>query len=298
MRPAFRRALFVSGVLVACASVSAARLDRAGEILAQAREAIGGEARLRAVTSLSLKASERRTGSSVYVTRAGAARMDNRETQSDVEIQIALPARYVLTRTWPGSVGQHFSGILGDRLIGETSSMGETTPDRFIGGPDLVARVATQRVRELLRYMLAWLLMAPDQYNVQFSDAGEADAANGRADVLDAKGAYDFAARLFFDKQTHHLLMLNYQEPPRQASAAAAPAPPTRPPEKGEPLFRSIEAPPTSWGNMQIRLADYRPVDGIMLPHHMTIDEGSVREWRVSRFEVNPALNWKRFERR
>jgi hypothetical protein len=298
MRPAIRRALFVSGVLVAWASVPAARPDRAGEILAQARQAIGGEARLKAVTSLSLKASERRTSRLVYVTPAGAERLDNREMQSDVEIQIALPDRYVLTRTPVGGVGQHFSGILGGRLIAEISSMGEITPTLFIGGPDFVAQVATRRVRELLRYVLAWLLMAPDQYNVQFSDAGEADTANGRANVLDAKGAYDFAARLFFDKQTHHLLMLNYQEPPRQAPAADAPAPQTRPPEKDEPLFRSIEGPPTSSRNRQIRLADHRPVDGIMLPYHMTIDEGSVQEWRVSRFKVNPALNWKRFQRR
>jgi hypothetical protein len=296
MRPAIRRALFVSGVLVAFASVPAARQDRAGEILAQAREAIGGEARLRGVTSLWVKASERRTGSSVYVTRAGAARMDNREVQSDVEIQIALPDKFILARTPVGSTSQHFSGILGGRLIAEASSMGATTPTLFIGGPDLVARVATQRVREFLRFTLAWLLMAPDQYDLQFSDAGEADIANGRADVLDAKGAYDFAARLFFDKQTHHLLRLEYWEGPlRQTRAAAAPASPTRPPEKDEPLFRSIEA-PTS--NMQIRLADFRSVDGIMLPHQMTIDAGSVQEWRVSRFKVNPALNWKRFERR
>jgi hypothetical protein len=298
MGPAFRRALFVSAVVVACASVPEARPDRAGDILAQAREAIGGEARLRAVTSLSLKASERRTGSSVYVTRAGAARMDNREMQSDVEIQIALPDKFILARTPVGSTSQHFSGILGGRLIAEASSMGGTTPTLFIGGPDLVARVATQRVREFLRFTLAWLLMAPDQYSVQFSDAGEADTANGRADVLDAKGAYDFAARLFFDKQTHRLLMLEYREPPRAAPAADADAPQTRPPDKGEPLFRSIEAPPTRPGNMQIRLADHRPVDGIMLPHQMTIDAGSVQEWRISRFKVNPALNWKRFERR
>jgi len=298
MRPAIRRALFVAAVIVACGWVPAARPDRAGEILAQAREAIGGEARLRGVTSLWVKASERRMGSVVRVTPAGETRADNREMRSDIEIQIALPVRYVLTRTPAGRTSRFSVGILGDRLISESSSMGQTTPTVFVGGPDVVARVATARLREFLRYVLAWLLMAPDQYNVQFSDAGEADTANGRADVLDAKGAYDFAARLVFDKQTHHLLMLDYQEPPRQTPAAAVPASPARPPEKGEPLFRSIEAPRASPRNGQIRLADYRPVDGITLPHHMTLDEVSLQEWRVSRFKVNPALNWRRFERR
>jgi hypothetical protein len=44
-----------------------------------------------------------------------------------------------------------------------------------------------------------------------------------------------------------------------------------------------------------IRFADYRPVDGILLPHRLTIDTGPVEEWEISSFKVNPTIDAKRF---
>ena len=51
-------------------------------------------------------------------------------------------------------------------------------------------------------------------YPLTFSYAGEAEAPEGKADVVDIKGPANFAARLFVNSQTHMPLMLSWTTPP------------------------------------------------------------------------------------
>ena len=73
-----------------------------------------------------------------------------------------------------------------------------------------------------------------------FTYVGKAESPDGEADVLDAKGEGNFAARLFVDAKTHLPVMLTYQDRERnfrdQPSAAqgrrdrrAVPRPPRAP---------------------------------------------------------------------
>jgi hypothetical protein len=161
----------------------------------------------------------------------------------------------------------------------------------------MLERATGGRKREFVRYITALLLMPPEQYHVVFSDGGEAEVENGRADVLDASGDCDFNARLFFDKTTHRLLALGFQEPPPLGGVkrpATAPAPTTG---TDAPLLKTLEGPSSEYGNMHMRLADYRAVDGILLPFRIRTEAGRIDDWRVSKIAVNPPLKPKLFER-
>ena len=72
---------------------------------------------------------------------------------------------------------------------------------------------------------------------MDFTYGGEAQSPDGKADVVDVKGASNFAAKLFLDKQTHRPLMLAYRgASPRmivQTQRMQGP-PPAGPPEHAE----------------------------------------------------------------
>ena len=92
---------------------------------------------------------------------------------------------------------------------------------------------------DMARTVLALLLTPPAAVPIEFSYAGEAEAADGRADVIDAKGPGSFAVRLFLDKATHRPLMLAYKgvAPQMRIMTQRGGAPPAGTPDEkhGEP---------------------------------------------------------------
>ncbi len=283
------RALAAVALVVAFCGLALARQDRAQEVLARAREAIGGQGRLAAVTSLSVKASSVMT---VPVIING--RPTTQRTKADLEIQILLPDKFLITRH--GSLVNQVGGVNGTRLILER----RPGVQMVFGGGDAIARMTAARQRELLRYLVGWLLLAPERSGVQFSDGGVARPEGEELNIVEAKGANDFAARLFFDAQSH-LVMMTYQTSP--ASAPPTPIPEAKSADAEQPVFKSLEgpAPPrtTPPRETRLRLADYHADDGILFPHRMTFETGEqVMEWEIKQFKVNPPLDPKRFEPR
>ena len=63
-------------------------------------------------------------------------------------------------------------------------------------------------------------------YPLSFGHAGQAEAPEGKADVLDVKGAGNFTARLFIDSKTHLPLMLSWTTPPNLVPVVAGQKPP------------------------------------------------------------------------
>lgn len=290
-----RRLRLVSGLSVALFFASSAVLfpqqDRAAEILARARELIGGEARLKAVQSISVSASASLQSASRLLARGGVViPLNHTESSYPVSIEIVLPDRFLVDRDRHGRE----DGFNGSELI--TRSHGapnEVEGDRRIGTGFLQ--------RDFLRYMLVWLLEVPDQFNVRFSDGGTAEVDGTPVDMVYATGTPEFSVRLFFDEQGR-LLALNDCQPPvaglrSQADAAGQAAAKSPPP----PLFRSLEPAPTEGtGGVHMRLADYRVDDGISFPHRVTAVTDGYRheEWRIKRFKVNPKINPKDFDPR
>ena len=263
--------------------------DRAAETMEAARSALGGP-RLEALTSLSAEGAFRRL-------------LGEREMEGELVVEIALPGRIrrtehtgfargtAFTRTtgldgatfWSDSANR--DGALSERLGGA----GRTPPsdadrERFF------ALQERQLRRELDRYLLVLLLRttSPPKY------AGTADSPDGRADVIEVAGHDGAPLRLFVDRQTHLPLMLAYRDVmPLIIRRGARPA--RRDPEQTREMME--DAPREA--AMELRLEDYRDVDGIKLPHRLTRTAGGapVEEWTIERFTVNPKFKPETFQK-
>ncbi len=274
-----RNILLALALLLATTVVPAARQDRAPEILALARQAIGGETRLNAVTSLSIKGSSQ-------------SDLDGmRRLSATLEIDLVPPTRFVIIRDWPAAFLQQVGGFNGTALLEQVRNAG-VWRDTPLGDARTDGRALAVRHREVVRYLLAWLLTVPARYQVVFRDAGEEEVAKSRADVIEATGAYEFAARLFFDRKTRRLLMITYRETP---SARTAPGPPIAP-ATGQPLFTGLEMPDAK-ADVKMTLADYRSDGaGISTPHKVKFEIESLSEdWDISRVTLNETLDPAKF---
>jgi hypothetical protein len=139
---------------------------------------------------------------------------------------------------------------------------------------------------------VAFLLTPPASMPLEFADGGEAESPDGKADVVNVKGPGSFAARLFFDKSSHRPLMLSYQGvAPRMVVQTMRGGPP---PDAAAAQGHGNEAAAAQPQAVDILmfLDDYRPVDGVMFPHHVSrsVDGKTTEEWTFKTIKVNPAF--------
>lgn len=272
---------------------------RAQELLSEARNTLGGEAKLKAVLSLSCSGKFRR------IIAPNAPEMDG-----DFEMEFLLPDKYKRTDNMAmlGGAAQITigTGFNGDQLLEERNSSGGGGMVMVRRGGDdeksksmRLAAVKTEAARTLL----VLLLTPPESAQVQFSYAGEAESPDGKADVIEARGANNFAARLFLDKKTHQPLMLAYRAvvPKMMVNTVQAHSH-----TEAEKMSKDLEKQAQeemakgqkNESEIQIFLTDYRQVDGILLPHKITRQvNGEVNEeMEFSKFKINPSLKVERFQ--
>lgn len=201
----------------------------AAAILAQAREALGGEKRLSAVKSF---------------TATGRTRQVRGDNLVPIEFEIAceLPDKYVRKDEIPAQEsGPTSTGFNADELIqlpvptmptqppqaaGVRSPGGEGvgrgaapagqpgTPAQGAGAGQMEAmrnaRVAAVK-QDFVRLTLGMFASSFSSYPLTFTYVGQAEAPQGSADVLDVKGPANFLARLFINSQTHLPIMVSWQ---------------------------------------------------------------------------------------
>jgi hypothetical protein len=160
-------------------------------------------------------------------------------------------------------------------------------------------------------------------FPLTFGYAGQAEAPEGKADVLDVKGPQNFAARLFIDNKTHLPLMLSWQTPPNLVPVAPGqPPPPNLPP--GAVTFDAPGPPPGPTATPEERTkyqqdvqaarakamasakptenriyyADYRDVDGMKFPFRIrrAVGASTTEETTFDRFRINPKIDPRKFE--
>ena len=273
---------------------------RAQELLAQARNAIGGDAKVRAVQSLAVAGTFR---------RVLGPQMP--ESSGDFEMEVLLPEKYKRTENMSlmGGAAQvtRIDGFNGEQAFYDTSSSGGMVMIRRPGDNDPNRQTAQLRSMkaDVARNLITWLLFVPDSYQIEFAYAGEAESPEGKADVLDVKGANGFAAKLFLDKQSHKPLMLSYRAVlPRMVMRAGGEAGSR---EDAENRLKEIEKEAhaeaakmaAQESEIQLFLSDYRSVDGIQLPHRISRSvNGEVNEeWEVKKFKINPPLKAEKFKK-
>jgi hypothetical protein len=270
----------ISTLMMTLASLAAQMTGdaRALAIIEQARAALGAD-KLAQVQGLSAAGTFQRE-------------VGDRRMSGELTIDLQLPDKMLRTESM-SPMGDAtivtLVGVNGEQLLRNTRTIG--------GGPNMIVRMAApagadgeaQALRnqraEMARLALAFLLVPPPAMPLDLTYGGEAEADEGKADIIDAKGPGSFAVRLFLDKKTHRPLMLSYRgAAPRmimQRVDAPPPGTPAQPP-----------SPPPQIANVTVYLDDYKSVEGVTLPHRMVraIDGVTSEEWTFKDVKVNPSF--------
>jgi hypothetical protein len=260
----------------------------ATRVMADARLAIGGDAKLNAIKTF------------VVTGRTRQVRGDNL-VPIEFEIQAELPDKFARRDEFPAQdAGPTVTGFNGERYV--QSPAPQPPPARPGGPPPPTAQQLEAAARAQLgaakqdfaRLVLGLFAASYPSYPLTFAYVGQAEAPQGRADVIDAKGANDFVARLFIDNKTHLPIMLSWQarQPPARGRGPAG-APPPGPPPAGAPAG----GPPPPVEN-RLYFAEYRSFDGLQLPTRVrrAVAGDTTEETTFDRFRINGRVDPRRFE--
>jgi hypothetical protein len=235
------------------AQAPAAPVRDAGPILAAARQALGGDKKLTAVKTF---------------TAAGRTKQVRGENLVPIEFEIfvELPDKYVRKDEVPAQeTGVTAAGFNGDDLLQDPPpppppSTATPPAGASPSGPPRnpsAARVTALK-QDFARLTLGMFATSFSAYPLTFAYVGEAEAPQGKADVVDAKGPNNFTLRLFIAKDTHLPIMVSWQPPAQPAGrgrpggpgAPAAPGPPAAPgapgAARGAPAPGAAQAPSTA----------------------------------------------------
>ena len=265
MRVVGQCAVLVLVTAGALSAVQAPAVDPAA-ILAAARDAMGGEKRLSAVKTF------------VATGRTQQVRGDNL-VPIEFEISCELPDKYIRKDEIPAQEsGPTTIGFNGDDLIQLPPA---AAPVARAGGPppptpaqldaQRRARAVTAK-QDFVRLTLGMFAGSFSAYPLTFTYVGQAEAPQGKADVLEAKGPANFTVRLFVYRETHLPIMVSWSGAPGRGGA---------PPVENRIYF-----------------ADYRDVDGMKFPFRLRRAVGSdtVEETTFDRFRINAKIDPKKFE--
>jgi hypothetical protein len=253
------------------------------QLIAQARAALGGDKNLNTVQGL--------TAAGTYQREMG-----DRQLSGEITIDLLLPDKMLRTesaRPMGDATIEMLQGVNGDQVLRHSRTIGGG-PGMMIrigpppGGADAEAQALRNQRADMARFTLAFLLASPPATPLEYTYGGEAEAEDGKADVVDAKGPGSFAARVFFDKKTHRPLMIAYRgAAPRMIVQTQRGG--TPPPAAGAPPDKM---PPPQIVDIQLFLDDYKSVDGIMLPHHFSrsVDGKPTEDMTFKTIRLNPVF--------
>jgi hypothetical protein len=329
--------------LMALAAVGLASSQQkdGNQVMAGVRAALGGD-KLAAVRTLAASGRTLRTGPA------------GNTTENEFELALELPDKYRL-RTAVVALGNmsiyRNSGFNGGQVIEEIDQ-----PPNLAGGGNVVIRIAgpggapmdpakmtpeqkaetdrqklSSNRREFAKLALGLLGQALPGSPLEFTYAGEAEAPDGKADVVDVRGEDGLAVRLFVDAATHLPLMATWMDkepliiqagPGRAMVAgggggavfqggapggrgAAAGGPPAKlSPEDLEKMQKDLESrraeAEAKRRTVEFRLyyGDYQPVGGVKLPHRLqrSVDGKTTEEMVFESYKVNARIDQGTFK--
>jgi hypothetical protein len=237
----------------------------AAPILAAAREALGGDKKLSAVKTFSV------TGRTKKI-------QGNTMVPVEFEVYCELPDKYVRKDEVPAQESAPATnGFNGDDLIQIPPF---TLPARP-GGPapapaqlDAMRKArATSAKQDFTRLTLGMFAASFSSYPLTFTAVGQAEAPQGKADVIDVTGPGNFTIRFFVSTTTHLPIMVSW-------TAMAPPNSPVKPPEN------------------RIYYSEYHDADGLQWPYKLrrAIGADTVEETTFDRFKLNAKIDPKKFE--
>jgi hypothetical protein len=270
----------VVAALCFSAAVAGQASTDATDVMARAREALGGEKKLASIKT---------------VVASGQTRQVRGENLIPIvfEINIELPGKYSRRDETPAvESGYTTSGFSGDDLIQLPPPAIPVMPPGAAraGGPpppsaeQMAAMQATQRKtrvatlkQDYARLMLGLFAASTDAFPLTFKKFGIAESPQGKADVIAISGPNNFLANLLINQETHLPVMLSWTPA----------APPARP---GMPAVTPPE--------QRLYFADYRDAGGVMWPHRIrrAVGADTTEETTFDRFKLNSKIDPKKFE--
>jgi hypothetical protein len=318
-----------------CVTVLAAELLVAGQepdvarILAAVRAALGAD-KPAAAKTVSIEGRS---------TRAGA---NNTSNTSDFEMAFELPDKFmkreVIANFGATSLSRR-SGFNGASLIDETDAPpgmshgggavrimtmspgtgmpgGQATPEQVEAQRKLTMRSSR---REFARLSLGMFGGTTTAFPLEYAYVGQAESADGKADVLEVRGADGFVAKFFVDAKTHLPLMLNWmdKEPLRltmgpgavsgggggvqvQTFARSSGMTPEEAQRIQQDMAERVKEAEAKRRTIEYRLiyADYKAVSGVQLPTRIQrmADGVATEELELEKIKVNQKIDPKKFE--
>ena len=282
-------------------------------LVSAARQALGGEAALTAVSTLGISGSfSRRIGpgttqesfESTWVAPDQFLRVSRRRIDSPI-------ASYEITS---------FDGFDGDRAIHDLVAPNAPAPVTIPGPPPATPEEAAARKATLLdgkrqvffASVIPLLISMPPSYGLTVTSAGKERIPGGQADVIDLKRADGKVWRLLVDDRTHLPYQLMWMAKPVVTmtrsytttspvivgprgvmSASSLPDPPPMTFPGADP---TASLPFVVW-TMTIR--DYKTADGYTWPRRFTTsyDGKDYEDKRVSRYRINLKVDAAIFKR-
>jgi hypothetical protein len=322
------RRIAVALISMLALSSSVAAQDKAADVIKEMRKALGGD-KFDAVKTLSLEGPYQRDAGMRQMagTNALTLQLPDRMYRSE---ETELPGGMSMERIVALAGETAWEDMKQRGGMGGGMQIMVAGPGGRDLNPEAIEQARLRRSRtEMMRYLLAFFGGA----TLQPTWVAVAESPDGKADVLEAKNEGGATVRIFVDQQTHLPLMLQYTEVrPRMMfdgrggrggpgggfgrgagrggaeTAGGAPAGP--PPEgRGDPgqrpspeeMRRRMEQmPPPAPSNVSMFLADYKKVDGVMIPHRLTqsVDGKPVEEWTIEKVKVNPSLKADFFDKK
>jgi hypothetical protein len=322
-------AALVAGVQTASARQQPEEV-KANAVLAEARTALGGGDKLASVKKLQITGTTRRANGNFNLEGdteiflelpdkfrrnesltigVGGSTMDRTDVLNGSEFSSEVSGDF--GGRGRGRFGGGFPGGAGGADAG-TAQQGAPSPEALERLRDFQRRNLQSEVSRLL----VALLLTSD---TPFRWIGTAQAPEGTADVLEVKTPDGNATRMFIDTMTHMPLMLTWTGPAGRGfgrggqgrrgqggADAGAPAPEGRatgdqPAAQGAGADqargrggRGAQGPPLT---LEMHLAEYKTVNGIMLPHLITrgVSGETNEEWVVRSYKINPSFRASTF---
>ena len=327
------KVLTTAGAIVMTAgAVLFAQGGDAAKVMADMRQALGGQ-KLAAVKTLSASGKNDRA-------------MGERSITGDYEMALELPDRFftkqVMAQTPMGNVsltvGFNGAGLIQDTEMPSAPGGGMRMIVGGGAGPNATpeeqkasdAKMVAQQKQEFARMALGIFGNSTPAFPLEFSYGGTAEAADGKADVINVKGEGDFAGKLFVDQKSHLPLMFSWmaKEPVNMVQSSGPGGRTGGGPGGMVTTFGGPGGGATRSGganmtqedrdkmmkDLQDRMKEaeanrkvvefrvyygnYQDVDGIKLPHsfQQSVAGAAASEITIEKYKVNAKIDPKRFE--
>lgn len=264
--------------------------DRALEILRQARQAIGGEEKIKLVKSLTI------------IGKAVKSSPDHSSASpANFELNLSLPNQFSKTLKSGDDKGlddKQFSiesdvNVISTIKDGDKKGNFTTQKDddrvTFKGSvqedkPETADARSNPRSNELFRTTLGLLLTPPVGADVAYTYTGEETIDGTGCDVIEAKAGSD-DIKLYLNKSSHLPMMMKFQSP-KQFFVRF---------KRGEMPDQNFQVTipdnlKPELGEFQLKFSDYRVVDGVQFPFTwtQTVDGKPDESIAISNYEINP----------